>query len=201
MIILDCENYTSTINSLVEFYNVSAQDIEGFFQSFDIDNHCEVNNPDGTGDQELRDVFENKLKLQPKNLDKVCWFHLTRALPEENFNEGIFPLSKSIDKVWGIFLSVFKGTAHYNNLMLMKNLGVDDFQYNHKVGVDSLAGPYAMLVKDVAFNSESTCNHDYLRIPEIMEDICNGYQKKFNVSIIIKGVRTLYSVQSGHINQ
>ena len=184
MITLDCETHSSTMKSLANIYDINAHEIEGFFKSFDIDKHYEVNEPDCMGEQELRNVFEERLQLQPKKLDKVCWFHLTRALSEENFNEGILPLSKSLEKVWDILFSVFIGTEHYNNLKAIESSGVDDFQYNHKVGVDSLAGPFAMLVKDVAFDSQSIGHHDYLRIPEIMEDICNGYQKRFGASII-----------------
>ncbi len=184
MIILDCENYSSTMESLSTIYDVNIHKIDQFFKSFDIDYHYEISDPDRMGDQELRIVFEETFQLQPKKLDKVCWFHLTRTLPEENFSEGILPLSKSLIKVWDIFFDVFTGTKYYNNLKTIMNSGVNDFQYIHKVGIDSLAGPFAMLVKDVAFDSQSIGHHDYLRIPEIMEDICNGYQQRFGASII-----------------
>jgi len=184
MIILDCETYSSTMKSLATIYDVNTYEIEEFYKSFDIDNHFEVNDPDCSGDQELRNVFEERIQVESQKLDKVCWFHLTRALPEENFNEGILPLSKSLEKIWDVLFCVFIDTKHYSNLKAIKDSGVDNFQYNHKVGVDLLAGPFAMLVKDVAFYSQSLGHHDYLRTPEIIEDICNGYEKKFGVSII-----------------
>ncbi len=102
MIILDCETHSSTMKSLAAIYGVNTREIEDFFKSFDLDQHYEVSDPDCMGDQELRNVFEDKLNLHPKKLDEVCWFHLTSALPEESFNEGILPLSKSLEKVWHI---------------------------------------------------------------------------------------------------
>ena len=40
-----------------------------------------------------------------------------------------------------------------------------------------------MLVRDVAFAPNNLSNHDYLLLPEIVEDICNGYLEKYQVSI------------------
>jgi len=183
MIVLDCESYKSAMKSLEVIYGIKTDEIKSFFNSFDLDAHCEIHDPDCMGDQELRNVFEQQIKLNPKKLDKVCWFHLTRALPDETFKEGILPLSKSLEKVWSVFYEVFRDTKHYNNIKTLKVKGVDDFQYNLKSSSIIHSGPYAMLVKEVAFDSKNIGNHDYLRMPEIMEDICNGYQKKYGSSI------------------
>ena len=51
MIILDCENYTSATNSIAKIYDISVQEIEIFFHSFDIDNHYETNETQGYGDE------------------------------------------------------------------------------------------------------------------------------------------------------
>jgi hypothetical protein len=40
-----------------------------------------------------------------------------------------------------------------------------------------------MLVKEVAFHAHSIANHDYLQLPEIIEDICDYYLEKYGVSI------------------
>lgn len=60
---------------------------------------------------------------------------------------------------------------------------VPSFQHNHKVGKPLLAGPYAMLVRETAFHSHEMGNPDYLWLPEIVEDICNGYQEVTGVKI------------------
>ncbi len=183
MNILDCENYTSAVESLANIYKISTDEIEAFFSSFDLDKHYETNDVTGYADKEIQNVFENTFKIKPQKLDKVCWFHLTRALPTENFYEGILPLTESLEKVWQTFFDVFNGTPHYNNLKQMKLLGVDDRIYNLKAGVELHSGPYAMLVRDSAFNSSKIGNHDYLGMPEILEDICNGYKKQFGSAI------------------
>lgn len=184
MKVLDCENYNSAINSIANIYNIPIEEIQIFFHSFDIDNHYEVNDPQGYGDEEIQSVFESSFRIKPGKIDKVCWFHLTRCLPKENFLEGILPLTMSLDKVWQTLFHVFSGKKHYNNLKKMKLSGVDNRHYNLKAGVEIHSGPYAMLVRDSAFHSQNIGNHDYLRIPEIFEDICNGYEKQFGESII-----------------
>jgi hypothetical protein len=40
-----------------------------------------------------------------------------------------------------------------------------------------------VLVKDIAFRAQKIGNHDYLMLPEIVEDICNGYRDKYSISI------------------
>lgn len=41
-----------------------------------------------------------------------------------------------------------------------------------------------MLVKESAFRSAEMGNHDYLRMPEIVEDICNGYEHQTGECIL-----------------
>jgi hypothetical protein len=55
--------------------------------------------------------------------------------------------------------------------------------YNLRIGKPIHAGPYAMLVKEVAWRSAEMGNHDYLNIPEIMQDICNGYHARHGENI------------------
>ena len=48
-------------------------------------------------------------------------------------------------------------------------------------------GPFAMLVKDAAFHSNEMGNHDYLRVPEVIQDM--GREEDFirkSVSVIVK---------------
>lgn len=40
-----------------------------------------------------------------------------------------------------------------------------------------------MLVRESAFHSGEMGNHDYLEFPEIVEDICNGYERRYGESI------------------
>jgi hypothetical protein len=48
------------------------------------------------------------------------------------------------------------------------------FHYPNKVSDPIHYGPHAVLVREVLFRSRQIGNHDYLRSPEIVDDICAG---------------------------
>lgn len=179
MIVLDCETQDSTLNSLSSIYGIQAYLIKGFLQTFDLIEHYEAKYPPHYVDKELRFVFESSLNLYPATIDRVFWFHLTRVLPSADFSKGILPLSVTLDVVWETVTDVFRGSRHEDNLLEMLQNGVKNFHYNAKAHQQTHAGPYAMLIRDFAFCSEEVNYHDYLWLPEIMEDICNGYEATY----------------------
>ncbi|MCK3430119.1 hypothetical protein MZH76_22785 [Escherichia coli] len=40
-------------------------------------------------------------------------------------------------------------------------------------------GPYGHLVREVHLHARKLWQHNYLRLPELVEDVCNAYQKKY----------------------
>lgn len=180
MIALDCDTRYSAATSIAAIYNISCEMLEAFLQDFNIDAHYQQTNPLQQSDRELRRVFETKFSIQPKRLDRVYWFHLTRALSSTDFREGLLPLSSSLDQVWQTFFRVFEGTEHKAKLQEIHSIGIPDRKYGLKVLNTCHSGPYAMLVRDVAMQSKAMGNHDYHWLPEIMEDICDGYSQRYN---------------------
>jgi len=89
----------------------------------------------------------------------------------------------ALDSIWDTILSIFSKTDHYSRLKDMRMEGISNYHYKLKVPNPLLWGPFAMLVRDVAFSPEKMANHDYLRLPEIIEDICNDYLDRYQVSI------------------
>lgn len=183
MLTLDCESLETTLMSLSRIYGISGQEIKAFLKETDLDRYYAENDLQDTGDRELTGLFERTFNCSPSAIDRVFWFHLTRAKPDADFESGIFPLNEALPKVWDTILRIFKNTEHEVPLRKMRDTGVSDFQYNHKIGKPLLAGPYAMLVREVAFKSHEIGNHDYLWLPEIVEDICNGYNDASGVML------------------
>lgn len=183
MIILDCENRSSAAYSLSCIYKVPEQELDAFLKGTDLDRHYEENETDNAGDRELTLLFERAFGCIALPIDRICWFHLTRASADADFMSGIFPLNEALPIVWDTIIKILQGTAHEAPLCRLKKNGVPNFHYQHKVGRPMLAGPYAMLVKETAFRSREMGNHDYLGLPEIVEDICNGYHNESGVMI------------------
>ena len=183
MNVIDCESRISALESIAGLYAVSPSALDDFLSAFDLDAHYTKNNPARYGDQELRIVFESTFARTPKPIDRVFWFHLTRARRAADFEDGIYPLTASLERVWRTIFDVFLGTDHEARLLELRQSGVSNSRYELRVGKQLHGGPYAMLVRDVAAYPSKIGNHDYLWLPEIMEDICNGYQETYGESI------------------
>ena len=183
MNVIDCESRLSALKSIANLYAVSPSELDDFLGTFDLDAHYTSANSGRYSDQELRVVFESTFSRESNPIDRVYWFHLTRARQVVDFENGIYPLTSSLERVWQTILDVFLGTDHEVRLRQMRENGVPNRQYELKVGVPLHSGPYAMLVRDVAICPSKIGNHDYLALPEIMDNICTGYQDAYGESI------------------
>jgi len=177
MITLDCESRDTALWSLSRIYGVPELEIEAFLKETDLDRHYDENEPENQAESELTLLFERALHCTPSPLDRVFWFHLTRAPHDADFGSGILPLNEALPKVWATILGIFNGTEHEAPLQEFREKGIPNYHYKLKVGNPVYAGPYAMLIRETAGN------HNYLKIPEIVEDICNGYHAESGVMI------------------
>ncbi|MEK8082085.1 hypothetical protein [Pseudomonas sp. XK-1] len=179
MATLDCGTYESTINSICHVYGIERSTAEQFLSGIDLDAAYESNAIYSDCDDYLRELFEGEFGQPKLQLNDVIWFHLTRTARSSNFSEGILPLGQVLDRVWKMLNSLLETPEQKANLATMQENGVKDYQFGLKTKNKIHHGPYAMLVREAAFNSDKICNHDYLEVPEIIEDICNGYRKQF----------------------
>ena len=178
---LDCENQSSTLKSISNIYDIEPEILEIFLKNFDLENHSKMKAIRHTYDCELQIELEKQLKCKPQNITCCYWFHLSRTLPDEDFSEGILPLSICLEKVWETIYKVFKGTPHEQRLYSMQTNGSIKGMYTTKLECDQ--GPYAMLVAESAYRPNEVGNYDYLNLPEIMRDICNAYENKYKISL------------------
>ncbi len=184
MTAIDCESRESTLHSLAAIYEVEEEKkIDDFLRSLDIDRHYAENHPPCTADKEVLRLFEQAFNGPRVLPTKIYWFHLTRVLPSANFEDGIKPLSEALDGVWGTILSVFNETSHEEGLKALRSRGTGDDRYGVKLSSQVHGGPFAMLVRESAFRSEEMWSHDYLSLPEIMNDICDAYHHAYKVRI------------------
>lgn len=184
MLTLDCESRESALASIAAIYGVSANEIESILLSLELDSlYSQNHSPQHPPKEELRLLVEKSVGHESSQVDRVCWFHLTRTHHRADFSNGIQPLSTALVRVWEIILEVFRGTKHEKPLTKLRYEGVPDGQYQMKTSDPLHAGPYAMLIREVAMHPRENNNHDYLWLPEIMEDICNGYCRAHGVSL------------------
>jgi hypothetical protein len=181
---LNCENYESSIGCLAHVYGKEVAGLERFLSELDIGREYEAEKISVRGDCYLFDVFQAEFGKALRSWDRVRWFHLTRVPLGTDFSEGILPLTLSLEKVWKTIIAAQDDKRKRAICEKLRTMGVPDRQYNLKAGVPLHGGPYAMLVREAAFHSASMHNHDYLRTPEIVEDICNGFKNHCGESIL-----------------
>jgi hypothetical protein len=180
---IDCEDLHSTLQCLSDIYAVDQNELTQFFRSIDLELHYRTRNPSLSSEDELQRLLEERVGPPSNPPSRAYWFHLTRVLPGTSFADGILPLDQALPRVWSLLEHLFAGTPQEVRIKTLRQSGVPDRQYNLKT-TDSLHwGPYAMLVKEIAFCADTASNHDYLKTPEIIEDICSGYAKRFGEEI------------------
>jgi hypothetical protein len=182
--ILDCESQDSTYRSLSNLFGCSKKALVSLLSAIHIDEIYQnvENSPDIAPDEYVFQEAIKKFRVNPVP-HYVCWFHLTRTTQSATFAQGILPLGIALGAIWETLSKIFEGTVYHSNLVELKTTGIVNYHYNLKTPDAFHWGPFAMLVKETAFKASEMGNHDYLRLPEIIEDICNGYYDRFGSHI------------------
>lgn len=184
-VVLDCESIDAALESLGCIFNCSPMCIRELLSSKEISAFYEVNWRDLPDFRDfLLTIVENQFGY-PQALDAICWFHATRVLPEATFKEGILPLNAALPRIKAMLVDAVQDLTVKRQLeKVLAADGVGDSLYLMKTSDSSHWGPYAMLVRDAMFYPDSVRQHDYLGMPEIIADICNGFEKSTGINLI-----------------
>jgi hypothetical protein len=191
MTILDCESYDSALMSICNVYNIDRARLVEFLVKTDLEKEYERASQQSEYGDILTSLFESRFGESTHRFDGVAWFHLTRVPEGTTFSEGILPLNLALPKIWQAVVSTASDEQKRIRLEKLRSEGVPDFQYNWKSSDKLHFGPHAMLVRESAFYADTMGNHDYLHLPEMVEDICNGYEAKYGESLCDEVSRAL----------
>ena len=187
---LDCETLESTYESVQDLCGMNRGEVNGLLDALDLD-ACSEDDPRRHWDTPSRilSLFEDKIgRTVP--FDEVHWFHLTRASQDTDFADGILPLRQCIDRIWDFLFSLPSNVissdewTRFRNEMERNLPGGFAELYRMKVSDRLHWGPYGILIKEAAFVPMDLGNHDYLRTPEIIEDICECFREKSGIPLI-----------------
>ncbi|GEM49778.1 hypothetical protein [Deinococcus cellulosilyticus] len=185
--ILDCSTSQTALESLAGIFQVSEKELRTFFDTLPPAQLYDHRVPPLLPPEDkLWVAFQKKFPQKP-HWTGVHWFHLTRVFPGTTFEEGIQPLGDRLHVLWDQLepLALQHITAanwqdfkrhlapHHNHDLY--NLKIKDRQH---------WGPYALLVREVAFSPRTLGNHDYLATPEIIEDICVCFHERFGMNLL-----------------
>jgi hypothetical protein len=187
MKVLDCETTDSTYDSLEQILGTGRSRLESVFEGVDVERFYRDNPRHPQPPEDLIFSEVRKVATLSGNYDRTCWFHLTRTTLTNKFEQGILPLGQCLDSIWDLLYSLAR-----------KHVSAEEWdEFRHDMGPHHHAGlygmkasdpmhwgPYALLTRDHAFNSEEIGNHDYLAAPEIVEDICICLTEKHGFDLL-----------------
>jgi hypothetical protein len=178
--VLDCENFATTLTSVAAAADVSERVLLEALRRFDPD--AVDSSMDWYGAVPKAALASIGISLDASRFDAVCAFHGTRTLDPGRFlRDGIMPLGMMLDRLWNDLYSIAGGHvtgAEWRAIRAAIEAGPlppgpaghSAYLYRLKTKSSSLHGPYASLVRDHAI-APIEGQHDYLQIPEIVEDI------------------------------
>ncbi len=198
---LDCDSIESSIESVVKILGINKElfieiithtDFEEMYES-DYDIYCKTKesyNKDYIEFGEyIYDYLTQNYSTKVNPIDKICWFHLARTLDANGYNLGIYPLGKILDKLFDDLYSFVEEKISFEEWIKIKHGGVKGsggWRYLMKTGDNIHHGCFAMLIKEIAFHSSEVGNHDYLNVPEIIEDLDAELRKKYHINLVLQ---------------
>jgi hypothetical protein len=184
-LVLDCESFETAVDSLTRIFQTTPDSLKALLSAKEIGTHYE------THWQELPDFKDYIYSVveqhfgSPLALDSVCWFHTTRILPGTSFAEGILPLDAALPSLKAMLIEAVDDVRVKGQLeRALTSGGVANHHYANKTQNSLHWGPYGILVREVAFCANELSQHDYLGMPEIIEDICDGFEVTSGVALI-----------------
>jgi hypothetical protein len=186
MLVLDCQTTDSIYMSLEAIAGANRGAIEAFLKDMDLNSYYGGGSPPPCpGNEFLLDAFRCAFGTD-LSYDKTCWFHLTRTDNASTFEDGILPLGQRLDSLFDWLYGLFDSavTQQQWNDFRQEISQRGSLIYKMKTESPFHWGPYAILVRDLAFKPVEVGNHDYFSGPEIIEDICDCFEKQYQVSLL-----------------
>lgn len=116
---------------------------------------------------------------------EFCWFHCTRVPLGTTFEEGILPLGAVAPSLQERLIAELADAAAKEAVRrAFASKGGLTFHFGNKLSHEVHGGPYAILVREVADHARSLGQHDYLGMPEIIEDLCDEVQAECGMRLL-----------------
>ncbi len=117
---------------------------------------------------------------EPGPFTRALWFHGTRTFAGNTFPAGLLALNQSESLAMKMLLDFLAP-----NEMVRTHLKEWDVPgafrmrcFSSEPAIKSTGGS-GHLVRELHFNASENGLHDYLWLPELVEDVCKAYQKKY----------------------
>ncbi len=193
MLILDCSSCSRAMHTLSAGFGCRSEQLKQVLLSLDLEQLYETEQSIMIeASQYLKDYVSEELG-EPVPFSRAIWFHGTRTFAGNSFPDGLLALNHSESLTMKMLLNLAP------NEMVRKHLqewdvpgGVPNEMFQLRTGATAHWGPYGHLVRDLHFNAKKNGLHDYLRLPELVEDVCNAYQDQYGHDLKPHYLRVLH---------
>jgi hypothetical protein len=122
----------------------------------------------------------------PETPSRIHFFHGTRAFEPQPFAQlGVLPLRAVLDDLWERMRDLAHEIPGEKFLALRQDLEdgrIQALTYRDRLDTHD-DGPNGVLVRDVLLNPKAYHSSEFIRIPEIVEDICVAARNEFHIDL------------------
>ncbi|HEY1277440.1 MAG TPA: hypothetical protein VGF25_21210 [Thermoleophilaceae bacterium] len=185
--LLNCASTTTAFESLAAAAGVPPHDVHTALTAIDWTDLEEHNDPE----RALPQLAAERLGRHLGGFSEVRYFHGTRTRDADSFRRhGLLPLGAALEGIWRELREIGAdqlGDAEFETLRteIEGNGGGDGGRlYRLKTPALQHHGPFAEYVREHFLHPQELSSHDYLRTPELVEDIAHAAEEMFDVDLL-----------------
>ncbi|HHP5750862.1 TPA: hypothetical protein ACSC98_003158 [Escherichia coli] len=180
MFTLDCSTRSQALLSLSSGFGCSVMELKKVLLSLDLEQIYETDHSIMIDSRQyLREYVCRELGI-PGEFTTAYWFHGTRTSADNTFENGLLALNQTESLVMDMLVNLAPDAEVKEKLQAWNfHAGVPDHLFRTRTRDKMHWGPYGHLVREVHLHARKLWQHDYVRLPELVEDVCNAYKKKY----------------------
>lgn len=180
MLTLDCSTRENALITLAAAFKCSADEVRAALLSIDLDLIYEAEPPILIDSRQYLREHICDLIGEPEDFTYAYWFHGTRTTHDNQFSEGLLSLGRSEKLVMDMLISHAPTNQVRERLQAWNSHGgVPEEFYQMRTLEKMHWGPYGHLVREVHLHAQNLHQHDYVKLPELVEDVCRAYAENY----------------------
>ncbi|EJT9122825.1 hypothetical protein N3883_004373 [Escherichia coli] len=193
MLILDCSSRSQALNTLSAGFGCPPEKLKKVLLSLDLKHIYETDQSIMVdANQYLKDYVSAELG-EPGPFSRAFWFHGTRTFAGNTFPRGLLALNHSKSLAAKMLVDLAPDELVRKRLRQWFETGdVPDALFQLRTGDSMHWGPYGHLVRELHFHARENGLHDYLHLPELVEDVCNAYLKQYGHDLTAYYLKVLH---------
>lgn len=192
MLILDCSSRSRALHTISAGFDCQPDQLKEVLLSLDLEQLYETEPRIMVeASQYLKDYVSAELG-EPVPFSRAFWFHGTRTFAGNTFPDGLLALNHSESLAIKMLVDLAPDEAVRKRLREWHHPGgVPDAQAQLRTSDRMHWGPYGHLIRELHFHTSENSMHDYLRLPELVEDVCNAYREYYGSDLTAHYLKVL----------